>query len=154
MLAFARAIQGHSAITRLNCYRNFSHETLDTLSSALATLPSLEGVCIYYCQSLNRDDVPTFRDKVPTFQRPESITDLLRAPSLRSVEISGLCFPRRICEATAIALRQGSSITSLRLGGSFPDGTRREFVSDSFQHLIRVDRFTMPWQQLYCPIQR
>jgi hypothetical protein len=33
MLAFARAIQGHSAITRLNCYRNFSHETLDTLSA-------------------------------------------------------------------------------------------------------------------------
>jgi hypothetical protein len=113
MRAFARAIQGHPAITHLKA--DVSFECTATLCSTLTTLPNLESVILTQ-QRLGRGEVPTF-------QFPESMTDFLRAPSLRVVEFRYFCFTGSLCLAAAMALRQGSSITSLVLVEcSFPEG--------------------------------
>jgi hypothetical protein len=51
------------------------------------------------------------------------MTEFLRAPSLRTVEFRDFCFTSSLCQATAMALKQGSSITSLVLNQCpFPEG--------------------------------
>jgi hypothetical protein len=76
MRAFARAIQGHPTITHFDTAVSFANTT--TLYSALSTLPNLE------C-SVVRQQRPG-REEVSTFRSPESMTEFLRAPSLRIVE--------------------------------------------------------------------
>jgi hypothetical protein len=120
MRAFARAIQGHPAITHFNAVVSF--EDTATLCSALTTLPSLESAVLKHRQ--------LHRDEVPTFQSPESITEFLRAPSLRIVEFRHFCFTGSLSLAIAIALRQGSSITSLVLDECyFPEGGSEQIAS-------------------------
>jgi Ran GTPase-activating protein (RanGAP) involved in mRNA processing and transport len=64
------------------------------------------------------------------FGRPESMTELLRAPSLRSVEFRYFCFTNAMCEATANALKEGSAIASLNLDEcSFPEGGSDKIAS-------------------------
>jgi hypothetical protein len=121
MRAFARAIQGHPAITNFNAVVCF--EDTATLCSALTTLPNLEYVLLTQ-QRLGRGE------RVPTYQSPESITEFLRAPSLRGLEFRSFCFTGSLCQATAIALRQGSSITSLVLALCyFPEGGSEHIAS-------------------------
>jgi hypothetical protein len=124
MLAFARAIQEHPAITEFDTSRGgFSFENTATLCSALTTLPNLECAVVRQ-QRLGREE------GVPTFKSPESITEFLRAPSLRVVEFRNFCFTSSLCLATAMALRQGSSITSLVLDEcSFPEGGSEQIAS-------------------------
>jgi hypothetical protein len=120
MRAFARAIQGHPAITHFNTAVSF--EGTATLCSALTTLPNLESAVLWQQRA--------GREEVPTFQLPESMTEFLRAPSLRIVEFRYFCFTGSLCQATAIALRQGSSITSLDLYRcSFPGGGSEHIAS-------------------------
>jgi hypothetical protein len=116
MKAFARAIGGHPAITRFKIVvAGFSFEVGDTLCSALTTLPSLESVVLGHRRMS--------RVELATFLSPECMTGFLWAPSLRLVEFRFLCLTSSFCEATAMALRQGSSITSLELHQcSFPEG--------------------------------
>jgi hypothetical protein len=121
MRAFARRIQGHPAITHLKA--DVSFEGTATLCSALNTLPNLESAVLWQQRS-DREEVPTFQ------QSPESMTEFLRAPSLRIVEFRHFCFTGSLCQATAIALRQGSSITSLDLYRcSFPEGGSEHIAS-------------------------
>jgi hypothetical protein len=121
MRAFARAIQEHPAITRIVTAVPF--ESTATLCSALTTLPNLEYVLLTQ-QRLGRGE------RVPTFQSPESMTEFLRAPSLRIVEFRYLCFTSSLCLATAMALRNGSSITSLDLYQcSFSEGGSERIAS-------------------------
>jgi hypothetical protein len=116
MLAFARAIQDHPAITRFDTSRGgFSFENTATLCSTLTTLPNLE--CAVVRQQRKG------REEVSASQSPESMTEFLRAPSLRIVEFRNFCFTSSLCVAVAMALSQGSSITSLVLDEcSFPEG--------------------------------
>jgi hypothetical protein len=118
MRAFARAIQGHPAITQFKsvvCFENTS-----ILCSALTTLPNLEDVVLTQYSPRRDDSLP-----------PASMTELLtRAPSLRIVEFQNFCFTSSICEATVTVLRQGSSITSLNLHEcSFPEGGSEQIAS-------------------------
>jgi hypothetical protein len=120
MRAFARAIQQHPAITHFMAVVSF--ENTATLCSALTTLPNLESAVLWHPQ--------LGRGEVPNFQFPESMTEFLRAPSLRIVEFLDFCFTSSLCQATAIALRQGSSITSLDLHQcSFPEGGIEQIAS-------------------------
>jgi hypothetical protein len=120
MRAFARAIQGHPTITRFVACISF--ENTAKLCSALATLPSLESAVLKH-QRLGREEVPTLRS-------PESMTEFLRAPSLRFVEFRFLCLTSSLCQAIAIALRQRSSITSLVFNQcSFPEGGGEKIAS-------------------------
>jgi hypothetical protein len=100
---FAQAIHGHPTITRFDESRGgFPNECLDTLYSALATLPALESIHL----SKQQDDESTMA-------HPESLTELLRVPSLRSVNFKRFSFRPALCQATANALMEGTSITTL-----------------------------------------
>jgi hypothetical protein len=103
MRAFAGAIQGHPAITRFDTTGSFHFKTTDILCSALATLPHLEDATLWHRQVGGKH--------VPELGRPESMTEFLRAPSLRSVEFNCFCFTDALCEATANALKEGAAIT-------------------------------------------
>jgi hypothetical protein len=86
---FARAIHGHPTITSFvegddDYY--FPYESLDALYSALATLPALESI----------DLRMTAPDDESGLSHPESLTELLRAPSLRSVCFREFDFTRAV----------------------------------------------------------
>jgi hypothetical protein len=105
---FAQAIHGHPTITSFDGGENFPYESLDTLYSALATLPALESIRLCGCNEL-----PTPEDE-SALAYPESLTELLRVPSLRSVCFNRFDFTPAICQATAKALMEGTAtITDL-----------------------------------------
>jgi hypothetical protein len=133
MRAFARAIQGHPAITRVDTVAGgFRFESIHILCSALATLPNLEHVMLSH-QTMGREEEGELG-------RPESITGLLRVPSLRSVEFLSFCFTYALCEATAKALKEGAAVTSLRLNVCyFPEGGSEKVASalkSNFRNLV------------------
>jgi hypothetical protein len=123
MRTFARAIQEHPAITRFDTSRGgFSFENTAALCSVLTSLPNLECALV-------RQQRPG-REEVSTFRFPESMTEFLRAPSLRIVEFRNFCFTSSLCQATAVALSQGSSIVSVVLDEcSFPEGGSEKIAS-------------------------
>jgi hypothetical protein len=108
--SFARAVHGHPTIT---CFDNssgmFPYEASDALYSALATLPALEPVSL----SSPPDDGMTLAN-------PESLTELLRVPSLRSVCFGEFYFTRALCQATTNALTEGTAVTKLKFSGCAP----------------------------------
>jgi hypothetical protein len=103
---FARAIHGHPTITRFEGGR-LPYESMDALYSALATLPALESV------SLSNRGLPTRPEDESALANPESLTELLRVPSLRSVCFHSFSFTHALCQATANALMEGTVITKL-----------------------------------------
>jgi hypothetical protein len=106
MQALARAIShGQPAITSLDSCFNFPYESLDELYSVVATLPTLDLVRIGTTEPRQED--------VSILANPESMAELLRAPSLRSVCFHHFHFTRALCQATANALGEGTAITSL-----------------------------------------
>jgi hypothetical protein len=105
---FARAIHGHPTITSfVDGDKNFSYESLDSLYSALATLPALE--LIRLCGS-NELTTPVSESALA---HPESLTELLRVSTLRSVSFVRFSFTPALCQATANALTDGTAITKL-----------------------------------------
>jgi hypothetical protein len=109
--SFARAIRGHPTITsfedRMNGGDNFSYEFLDVLYAALATLPALETLVLSYGGGQARPE------NEHTLAHPESLTDLLRAPSLQSVCFESFTFTSALCRATANAFMERTAITKL-----------------------------------------
>jgi hypothetical protein len=105
--SFARAIHGHPSITRFKGGQDFPYESVDTLYSALATLPALESI------RLASRGHHTRPDEESALANPESLTDLLRSPSLRSVNFFRFYFTRALCQAAANAFMEGSSVTGL-----------------------------------------
>jgi hypothetical protein len=133
MQAFARAIRGHPAIVAIKA--GFSFETAAILLAALTTLPNLESAVLEHHQ--------LFGEEVRTFRSPESMTEFLRAPSLRSVEFRFTQFTSSLCQATAMALRQGSSITSLNLCDCFFLEGGSEEIANAFKENITLTSFEM-----------
>jgi hypothetical protein len=104
---FARAIHGHPTITKFEDSINFPHESLDALYSVLATLPALESVKLCRQKLIREDEV--------TLVNPESLAELLRVPTLRSVCFEDFHFTSDLCQATANAVMEGTVITRLEL---------------------------------------
>jgi hypothetical protein len=102
--AFARAIRGHPTITSFEDFGRFPYASLDIFYSALATLPSLESITLGTPELRQADE--------STLANPESLTELLRAPSLRSVCFV-LYFTPALCQATANAFMEGTTVTKL-----------------------------------------
>jgi hypothetical protein len=103
---FARAIRGHPTITSFDDGDNFTYESLGVLCSAMATLPALESIGL---QAQLEDG--------STFSNPESLTELLRVPTLRSVCFHGFSFTLALSRATANALMKGTAVTEIELTG-------------------------------------
>jgi hypothetical protein len=103
--SLARSIRGHPTITSFtDNYSNMPNESLDTLYSALATLPALESLQLSY--KLQPEDEFTLANS-------KSLTELLRVPSLRSVHFHLFSFTPALCQATANALMEGTAVTKL-----------------------------------------
>jgi hypothetical protein len=104
MLPFVQAIRGHPTITSFEVRNHRApYESMSMLYSALATLPALTSVQLH-C------DEPNERF---TLANPETLTELLRVPTLLSVKFSSFYFTRALCQATANALMEGTQITDI-----------------------------------------
>jgi hypothetical protein len=111
--ALAIAIRGHPMITSfdisgLENSGTFPNESLDTLYSALTTLPALESITLGLSITLGAPEVRQ------AHANSESLTELLRLPTLRSVYFDQFHFTRALCQATANALVEGTAITKLK----------------------------------------
>jgi hypothetical protein len=103
--ALARAIRGHPTITGFgSCY----HFPYDYMDAALATLPALESILLSTDGRHARAE-----DESTVDHHHESLTELLRVPSLRSVCFESVCFTPALCQATANALMDGTAVTEL-----------------------------------------
>jgi hypothetical protein len=105
--SFARAIHGQPTITRFNGGEGFPYESLDTLYSALATLPALESI------QLSHDGLITRPEDEITLASHASLTELLRRPSLRFVSFVRFSFTPALCQAIAKVFMEGTFITCL-----------------------------------------
>jgi hypothetical protein len=105
--ALARAIRGHPTITSFHSFYNFPYESMNSLYSALATLPALESIKL---------SVPPADET--TLANHESLTELLRVPSLRSVYFDHINFTPDLCHAMAKAFMEGTSVTELNFSRS------------------------------------
>jgi hypothetical protein len=113
--SFARAIHGHPTITRFEGGKGFPYESLDTLYSALATLPALESI------QLSHNRLNTRSEGEIALASHASLTELLRIPSLRSVSFEHFSFTPALCQATANVFMEGTFITNLEfIGCTFP----------------------------------
>jgi hypothetical protein len=118
--SFARAIHGHPTNTGFESDM-LLFQASDSIYSALATLPALESL------SLSNS------------ARHENLTDLLRLPTLRSVDFYRFSFTPALCQATANALMPGTTITSLKfLGCSFSAGECATMLATAFSRNTSV----------------
>jgi hypothetical protein len=139
---FARAIHGHSFITNLQDRGMFPYESLDTLFSTLATLPALELITLGAPEVRQADE--------STLANPESLTELLRVPSLRSVGFHRFHFTRALCQAAANALMEGTTVTKLDFYSClFPAEESAAILANGFSRntsVISID-VTSPWDE-------
>jgi hypothetical protein len=102
---FAVAMEGVSTIRTFHSSNFVSCESGSTLMSALASLPSLENV------TLGSFHVDT---DVGRASELRGLTNLLKSPSLRSIEFSNFIFTRVRSLALLAAFEEGSFVTNLR----------------------------------------
>jgi hypothetical protein len=103
--SFARAIRGHPTIICFDDGADFPGESKGALYSALATLPALESIRLGYPYIRQVDEI--------TLANPESLTELLRVPSLRSVSFDHFSFTPALCQASANAFMEDMAITNI-----------------------------------------
>jgi hypothetical protein len=106
--SIARGIPDHPTITGFGEDNDvFPYESLDAVYSALATLPTLKLVKL---RSSGRHVQP---EDESALAHPESLTELLRVPSLRYVCFDTYDFTSALCQAAASPLTQGTAVTKL-----------------------------------------
>jgi hypothetical protein len=125
---FAQTIRGHPNITSFEDCGNAS--SLE-LYSTLTTLPALESI------SLGSLDVT--QPHGSTLANHESLTELLRVPSLRSVCFRRFSFTPARCQATANALLEVTAITKLDFSEcSFPAEESATLIAKSLERNTSV----------------
>jgi hypothetical protein len=129
---FARATRGHPSITSFEDYGGiFPNESLDTLFSTLTTLPVLESVWLGTSEVRQVDE--------SALDNPESLTELLRVPSLRSVHFRRFSFTPALFQATANALIEGTAVTMLNFFScSFPTEASGERMANGLSRNTSV----------------
>jgi hypothetical protein len=110
--AFAEAIHGHAMIIGFSTGSGFPFHCLDTLCSALLTLPALDSV------SFNA----RFGQGPEEEQSLESMLELLQSPILRKVLFESIVFTNTLSAAIARALKERSEIANLYVNSPFPEG--------------------------------
>jgi hypothetical protein len=107
--ALATVIHGHPTITSFESGIRGPYEPSDALYSALSTLPALESLVLSNRGLAARVEVES------VLANPESLTELLRVPSLRSVRLDRFSFTPAVCQATASVFMRGTAFTKLQL---------------------------------------
>jgi hypothetical protein len=134
--SFTRVIRGHPTITCFDSGNMVPYEASDALYSALATLPALESLYLYAPQ-----------EDGMTFPNPETLTELLRVPSLRSVYFYRFYFTSTLCRAVAKALIEGTTVTILQFNDcSFSIGECAAILANGLARntsvsYIKVERY-------------
>jgi hypothetical protein len=102
------AIRGVSNIRSFRSFENaVSWEDADTLMAALASLPSLDHVTLgSFCRYYEEGNLPPVEEWL-------GLTNLLKSPSLRSIEFSKFKFTSSASRALLSAFEEGSSVTCL-----------------------------------------
>jgi hypothetical protein len=114
--SFASAIHGHPTIRRFVSDSMSPFQASDSLYSALATLPALEEI------SLSNNTQQEQPENESTMAHHQSLTDLLRVPTLWLVRFDCFYFTRALCQATANTLMEGTALGDLEfIGCSFGD---------------------------------
>jgi hypothetical protein len=122
-------LRGHPTITSFKGGDNFPYEFVDSLYSSLATLPALESISLCGWQQHTE----------AALAHPESLTELLRVPSLRSVCFYRFNFTPALCQATANALLEGTAITKLEFKRcSFSAGASAVTMADGLKRKTSV----------------
>jgi hypothetical protein len=125
--SFARTIHGHPTITCFEERDMYPYRSLDVFYSALATLPALESI------SLSNRGRKLLRDDESNMAHQESLTRLLRVPSLRSVCFRNFNFTSALCQATADAIMESAVVTKLKfVKCQFADGECSTILANAF----------------------
>jgi hypothetical protein len=133
MQALGKAIRGHSTITSFDCCYNFPYESMDKIYSALVTLPALESV------HLSHQIMDTLPEDESTLGHLESLTELLGAPSLRSVCFDCFSFTPNLCQVIANGFMEGTAVTNLEFSEcSFPAEECAAILANGFSRNISV----------------
>jgi hypothetical protein len=118
--SFVGVIRGHPTITGFKEGEYFPFQSA-SLYSTLAKFPALESVTLSNSERQAQPEDGSSRQAQPedgsSLAHQESLTDLLRAPCLRSVSFYEFYFTRALCQATSNALMKGAVITSLGFNG-------------------------------------
>jgi hypothetical protein len=140
--SFARAIHGHPTITSFEGGDTVPYEASDALYSALASLPALESI------RLSNNGPQTGLEDLAN---PESLTQLLRVRSLRSVCFYRFYFTHALCRSTANAFMEGTAVTELEFKEcSFPDGECATILANGFSRNSSVScvKVTSPFDEV------
>jgi hypothetical protein len=143
--SFARAIHGHPTMTSFKAGDMFAYEDMDALYSALATLPALESFTLSSPRIRPEDE--------SAMAHPESLTELLRVPSLRSVSFYRFYFTHALCQATANALMEGTAVTDLEFTEClFSDGECAAIMASGFSRNTSVSfiEVVSPFDEVLC----
>jgi hypothetical protein len=100
----AAAIQGLSTIRAFHSGHDITWQTAYTLISALVSLPSLENVTLG----------SFFGEELGLSQNLTNLTNLLKSPSLRSIEFITSHITELVSYALSAAFKEGSCVTDLR----------------------------------------
>jgi hypothetical protein len=118
---FAQTIRGHPHITS---FEECGNESSLELYSALTSLPALDTISL---GSLN-----VTQPHGSTLASHESLTELLRVPTLRAVRFYRFSFTPARCQATANALMEATAINKLDFSDClFPDQESATIVAKS-----------------------
>jgi hypothetical protein len=98
---FVQVIRGVSTIRSFRCIITIFYELSKILMSTLASMTSLENVTLLACEILDDGEVP-------------ELTNLLKSPSLRSIEFAGMYFVSSLSRAMQAAFEEGSFVTKLQ----------------------------------------
>jgi hypothetical protein len=117
---------------------------MNSLYSALATLPALESI---------KFSVPP--EDESTLATYESLTELLRVPSLRSVKFEGISFTPALCHAIAKALMEGTAVTKLTFGHScsFSTGECSAILENGLARNTSLSYIRVDWSKARAPFQ-
>lgn len=125
---FAQTIRGHPNITS---FEDCGNESSLELYSALTTLPALQFISL--------GSLEVTQPHGSNMAGHESLTELLRAPSLRSVRFHRFSFTPARCQATANALIEVTAITKLDFSDcSFPAKESATIIAKSLERNTSV----------------
>lgn len=149
--ALSKVIRANPMIQRFQTANVIPLESLDTICSALATLPALERVSFAH----QPHDIESEEGRCAiSLVDPEPLTEVLRLPSLRSVGFRSFYFTKTLCRAVTVALKEGSDISTINLVRcSFLEQDSAALIASALKRNKTVTTFRFqqsPFDEAFC----